>query len=130
MFNLHQFLFVSLFVLLNFSDPNVGITNITYNKEEFQKLPVWPKFTDSNQRFLEFRELHEAVNGKNLRQKYCDFWDDPEGLALKYPPPSKPLSSWLIICIAVIAVIVCVALLSYIFRRARRFASSERQVLI
>ena len=45
------------------SDPNVGITNITYNKEEFQRLPDWPKFTDINERYLEFNELHE-VHGK------------------------------------------------------------------
>ncbi|CAB3991363.1 Hypothetical predicted protein [Paramuricea clavata] len=59
-------------------DPNVGITNITYNKEEFQRLPDWPKFTDSNESYLEFKELYEVGTGENLRQKYCDFWNDPE----------------------------------------------------
>ena len=124
---IHSIIYISNFVFIFFSDPNIGVTNITYNNEEFQKLPNWPEFTASSQRYLQFNELHEMAIGNNLRQMYCDFWDDPEEFTRKNPVASE--SSWTI-WIAVIAVIILVAFLGcFIFRKFRRSNSGFQTVV-
>ena len=110
-----------MFVVHFLSDPNVGITNITYNKEEFQKLPDWPKFTvDSNERYLEFKELHEVGTGENLRQMYCDFWNDPEEFTRKNPVASGSWNVWLAIIITTAVTTVVVIILYASLKYCRR----------
>ena len=65
----------------------------------------------SNQTFLEFNELHEVVIGNNLRQMYCDFWDDPEEFIRKNPVTSESWTVW----IAVITMSLIV-LIAFFFR--------------
>ena len=65
------------------SDPNaLNGTRIEYNRKQFQSLPYWPQFTKNSESYIEFKHLNEVAIGKNIRQMYCDFWDDPEGFTL------------------------------------------------
>jgi hypothetical protein len=104
------------------SDPNVGITNITYNKEEFQRLPDWPKFTDLNERYLEFNELHEVGSGENLREMYCDFWNDPEEFTRLNPVASGSfnvsLAIGITLTVSTVVVIILYAFLRDSFRKS------------
>jgi hypothetical protein len=68
-----------VYIICTYSDPNVGVKRIEYNKKEFQILTSWPQFTNNSETYIEFKHLYEVAIGKNIRQKYCEFWNDPEG---------------------------------------------------
>ena len=45
-------------------------------------------------------------NGENLRQMYCDFWDDPEGYKVKNSVAPDSWKVWLAIGIAAGGVLI------------------------
>ena len=47
-------------------------------------LPTWPRHINTTQEFVDFQDLSETAIQTKLREKYCKFLENPEGLALEF----------------------------------------------
>ena len=65
------------FVLKNSSDPNIGTTKLPIVLKNIDSLPKWPKYTITDQEYLDMDDLSKMVVRKELREKYCEFHKNP-----------------------------------------------------
>ena len=65
-------------------------------------LPTWPRHINTTQEFVDFQDLSKTVIQTKLREKYCKFLENPEGLALEFVT-NKSAAHELVLSLAMVA---------------------------
>ncbi|CAB4003973.1 Hypothetical predicted protein [Paramuricea clavata] len=64
-------------------DPNSGTRTLPIVVDKVDILPLWPQHSDINEEFLDMESFSRMTVRTKLREKHCEFLNDPEGFIEK-----------------------------------------------
>jgi hypothetical protein len=89
----------SLIPLLLYRDPNSGTRKLPIVVDKVDSLPLWPQHSESNEEFLDMESFSQMTVRTKLREKHCEFLNDPEAFIEKETSASTKnfitLRAWL-----------------------------------
>ena len=80
----------------------MGTTKLPIVAGKVPTLPTWPRHINTTQEFMDFQDLSKTAIQTKLREKYCKFLENPEGLALEFVT-NKSVARELALSLAMVA---------------------------